>query len=530
MTEARNPRAAHSVRAVLMLAIAVAVVTTGVARAAVAGDFQPAATSPEAAGEGPSSVATADFNRDTRPDLAVTNQISSDVTVLLGAGAGDFVAAPTSPEVAADTPINLVAARLNGDANPDLAFTRGGSTPVIEVLLGDGTGNFSTAITSPEPVAGGSTSIAVGRFNADPVLDLAVGGGSRLTVLLGDGTGNFTAAPTGPETLAGCCPIDIAVGHFNADAHQDVAIVDFQGGGVAILLGDGTGNLTAAPTSPEAIGFFGTSIATGDFNNDSRQDLAVGDTTNGVTIMLGDGSGDFAPAPTSPEMAGAFLTAIAVADLDSDSNEDLAVADGSSSDVAILLGDGLGDFAAAATSPEAVESGPASIAVADFNGESAPDLAVANHNTGNVAILLNQTPAPTTCLGVEATIVGSPGDDVLNGTPGADVIVGLAGDDQINSGSGNDVVCAGLGDDVVNGGFGNDRLVGGNGRDSLTAAAGNDTLYGDNPSGPGGGPDNLSGGFGADTFFAGPASDSCTGGPGTDSDPNGECEVSTGIP
>lgn len=72
-------------------------------------------------------------------------------------------------------------------------------------------------------------------------------------------------------------------------------------------------------------------------------------------------------------------------------------------------------------------------------------------------------PAPIRCRGATATIVGTPGDDVLLGTPGRDVIVGRAGDDRIRGRGGNDVICGGVGADVLHGGPGADRLYGGTG-------------------------------------------------------------------
>jgi hypothetical protein len=45
------------------------------------------------AGGGPVSVAVGDFNGDGKPDLAVANSVSNDVSVLLGNGDGSFQAA-----------------------------------------------------------------------------------------------------------------------------------------------------------------------------------------------------------------------------------------------------------------------------------------------------------------------------------------------------------------------------------------------------------------------------------------------------
>lgn len=119
----------------------------------------------------------------------------------------------------------------------------------------------------------------------------------------------------------------------------------------------------------------------------------------------------------------------------------------------------------------------------------------------------------TICNGLEATIVGTPGDDVINGTNGDDIIVGLGGNDVINGGNGNDVICGNAGDDTINGGnlddllfggFGNDALSGGNGNDSLAGDAGNDSLIGDK------GDDTLTGGTGADSFSGGQGVDTNT--------------------
>jgi subtilisin-like proprotein convertase family protein len=86
-------------------------------------------------------------------------------------------------------------------------------------------------------------------------------------------------------------------------------------------------------------------------------------------------------------------------------------------------------------------------------------------------------PAPR-CDGKPATIVGTPGRDVLRGTAGADVIVGLAGKDTIRSANGADRVCAGPGNDALYGGRGRDRLFGGPGNDRLIGGGGRDTCLG----------------------------------------------------
>lgn len=115
-----------------------------------------------------------------------------------------------------------------------------------------------------------------------------------------------------------------------------------------------------------------------------------------------------------------------------------------------------------------------------------------------------------TCNGLPATLVGTPGDDVLSGGNGNDVIVGMGGNDVIYGGNGNDVLCGNGGDDMLYGGNGNDLLEGGFGNDTLNGGNGDDTLNGSD------GLDNLYGVNGNDTLNGGDGNDTLEGGNGND--------------
>jgi hypothetical protein len=80
------------------------------------------------------------------------------------------------------------------------------------VLVGNGDGTFQV----PRNFGAGSfpRSVAVGDFNGDGVLDLAVANSSNVSVLLGNGDGSFQAAPS---FGAGSNPPSVAVGDFNGD-------------------------------------------------------------------------------------------------------------------------------------------------------------------------------------------------------------------------------------------------------------------------------------------------------------------------
>ncbi len=119
--------------------------------------------------------------------------------------------------------------------------------------------------------------------------------------------------------------------------------------------------------------------------------------------------------------------------------------------------------------------------------------------------------AAWTCDGLSATVVGTPGDDVLTGTSGADVIVGREGNDTIYGGGGDDIVCAGKGDDVIYGGAGFDIIFGAQGDDLLHATNGRAETQRSDQSGA-----RMFGGAGNDTIHGSNRWDRMQGGPGND--------------
>ncbi len=114
------------------------------------------------------------------------------------------------------------------------------------------------------------------------------------------------------------------------------------------------------------------------------------------------------------------------------------------------------------------------------------------------------------CKGAVATIVGTPGANVLRGTEGKDVIQARAGDDVIRGLAGRDLICAGSGNDAARGGSENDRVIGAGGNDVLGGQGGDDVLKGSR------GRDALRGGRGDDALRGGTGNDSCHGGAGDD--------------
>jgi uncharacterized protein (TIGR03437 family) len=277
-------------------------------------------------------------------------------------------------------PVSLAIGPFNNDRRLDLAVAQRGSAGVA-LLQSVGQGFFIQPFPS-QATGNDPRVVATGDFNRDGILDLVVAnfGSATVSLFLGNGDGTFR-----PQLdLDASSPSSLVVGDFNRDGLLDLAVSHQTSNSISIFLGNGDATFRAPLTF--AVGVSPVSIAVSDFNGDAIPDLAVANaTSNSVSILLGNGNGTFRRALNFA--AGPTPAYIALGDFNRDGKTDVAVVnDTSAGTMSLLIGNGNGSLQAPLSF--AVGPNPSFIVAADFNLDGNLDLAVANTGSDTVSFLM----------------------------------------------------------------------------------------------------------------------------------------------
>jgi len=332
-------------------------------------------------GDGPLDGVTGDFYRDDNLDVAFANYYSDEVSVLIGNGDGTFATAVNYP--VGSEPTGICTGNFNFNVDPwlDLAVTNEGSNDV-SILLGNGDGTFTVGSSYAADIA--PQGICCGDFNCDGLLDIAVvnRNSGTVSILIGDGNGTFS----GPMNYTvGGSPLRIVCGDFNNDGYLDVVTTNSTTNNISILLGDGTGGFGAVDNF--SVGTNPHGVYSADFNGDGDIDIATANfDSDNVSRLLGNGDGTFGSAVHFA--AGDGPSGIYATDHDADGNHDLAVSNVNANTVSILLGNGNGGFATA--THFITGSSPSCLLSGDFDNDRDMDIVTGDYSVDSMSVLLNE--------------------------------------------------------------------------------------------------------------------------------------------
>ncbi|MBL8797070.1 MAG: VCBS repeat-containing protein [Planctomycetia bacterium] len=388
-------------------------------------------------GEG-GALLLGDANGDGRLDL----RRADGALVLLGRGDGTFQGVPAngSLTLAALRPQggNQAVGDLNDDGFLDVVFVHSTAGNQLAVQLGAAGGLLPPLLFN---VGAGPTSLALGDYDGDGRLDLAVTnignnttdpGRNTVSILLGQGDGTFAAEVRVPVGLA---PQRVLAGDFTGDGRLDLVVALSGQAAMILLVGDGQGQFTAAPQAPPVTPHAAPLLV--DANGDGTPDLLVVNQAGQILFRAGraEAAGEFAPPvvvnPGRPardvtwvagteDTAGflaaadnqgnsislytlnaqgafaferaiatdSYVTRVASADLDGDLQPDLVALQPGAQVLSVFLSDGAGGFGAPIHL--SVGSGASAVLFADVDDSGTLDILVAGAQSGDFTALLNE--------------------------------------------------------------------------------------------------------------------------------------------
>jgi hypothetical protein len=335
----------------------------------------------------PQSMVAHDFNNDNKMDIIFGDFTNNRIGLVFGYGNGSFVSQPNYIGDHYATPVSIETSDFNNDHHLDIVVVNIQSKNIY-ALLGYGNGSFSDPIVSVDGNNMDPTSVTVGDFNNDNLLDICVSdSGGTIIVYHGIGDG-FFRHPIIYSIGFSTNPAWVVAGYFNTDDYLDIAVANSGSNTVEIFFGGG-----CDPYSSQMTYFSGDDsrpifVTVGDVNNDHYLDILVTkEDTNNVGILINDENSSFSNESILLSDLRSNPFSVAVANLNNDSNLDIIVVNRDNENISIFFGCGNGTFQYSTSYWIGYGSRPNSVAIGDFNNDTHLDIAVSNDGTNNIVLL-----------------------------------------------------------------------------------------------------------------------------------------------
>lgn len=348
----------------------------------------------------PLGLVVADLDGDQKPDIAVTiynHGNGNHLTIFRNTGSqGHLQFDPLPVDVATGAgPEGIAAGDLNNDGKVDLVTANPGNS-TMTVLR-----NFSSnGFIDFEPVPLGLSSpptphrVVIADFDHDGLPD----------IIVTSNNGRFVSVfhhASDPNTIA----FDYRMDFGTSDFLNELALADLDGDmkpEMLVPLGDSSqlsifqnlstsGNVQASALPSLATGSGPAGIAVSDLNHDQKTDVVVTE-AGGVAVFQNNTSSQGGPflLMRNDFSTGTNPNAVAVGDLVKDGLPDVVVANGNDNTLTILHNTTSSSLALTPLQPTlATGLTPINVILGDVDGDTWPDIVVANHDGNTVSVFLN---------------------------------------------------------------------------------------------------------------------------------------------
>jgi uncharacterized protein YjdB len=386
-----------------------------------------------AAGASPESVAIGDIDGDGKPDLVVVNSGSDNVSVYhntssSGSITGTSFATPQT-FAAGNSPHSLAIGDIDGDGKPDMAVTNFLDNTISVYRNTSSIGSITSAsFATQQTFATGSRprSVAIADLDGDGKPELSVANSSSNTVSVFQNigsSGNITSGSFATQQTfgTGSIPYCVAIGDIDGDGKPDMAVVNSGSWTVSVFRNTSTAGSIASGSFASQVTFATEAepfyVAISDLDGDEKPDLAVANATSYTVSVLRNTSISGSITNSSFDAQVTFETgenpaSLSIADMDGDGKPDLATSNMTEHTVSILRNTSSSGSITSSSFATQVkyETGPfpRCIVTGDLDSDGKPDIVTANSSGSSLSVLRNDPLQPiigltNVCVGTSTT-------------------------------------------------------------------------------------------------------------------------------
>lgn len=346
-------------------------------------------------------ICSCDFNIDGKPDLVSTKFFSPSSTLMIlqnQSVPGTVAFSKTDLAITFPTD-NAVCGDLDGDGKPELVVSRSGaprnSIHIFRNISG-GSVSFTAPINLFLDVGHFATRMVMRDLNRDGKSDLIVSNSFNNILYIFQNTSSSGALSFNTTPIKIAIPgtstnYGVEVQDLDGDRLPDIAFTPFQANDIFILPNQSTGTIVFGAAQKISLSGTLNGINSADFNQDNKLDLVVTNTINNqVHVLLNQSSAGSFSFGTPINLASSNGPwGVDIADIDGDSDPDLIVANRNQATLNIFLH--AGNFSSPSFTKVDIATSKTSrnVKAGDLDGDGKPDLAITTFNAALSAYTLD---------------------------------------------------------------------------------------------------------------------------------------------